>query len=204
MVWDNWSCWKSYILGQARHSMLFLLRLFSPLCRVRSPAQSLFGGKVLHMLSLFSIGSSLFPDHTSCSLAIWSSEQVYSFRRWCVHSTSIFCWLLCLKSSQGRWLEKVWKCQLLSRVLLFATPWTVAHQAPLSMGILQARILEWIAIPFSRGSSQPRDWTWVFSIAGRSLSSEPQGKPWKRFGWFKIRCLGELPWSLGPGQWAKA
>ena len=30
-----------------------------------------------------------------------------------------------------------------------------AHQAPLSMGILQARILEWVAVPFSRGSSQP-------------------------------------------------
>ena len=28
-----------------------------------------------------------------------------------------------------------------------ATPWTVAHQAPLSMGILQARILEWVAMP---------------------------------------------------------
>ena len=34
-------------------------------------------------------------------------------------------------------------------------------------GILQARILEWIAIPFSRGSSQPRDWTWVSHIRGR-------------------------------------
>ena len=33
--------------------------------------------------------------------------------------------------------------------------------------ILQARILEWIAIPLSRGSSQPRDWTQVSSIAGR-------------------------------------
>ena len=30
-------------------------------------------------------------------------------------------------------------------------------QAPLSMGILQARILQWVAIPSSRGSSQPRD-----------------------------------------------
>ena len=37
------------------------------------------------------------------------------------------------------------------------TPWTVARQAPLSMGILQARILEWVAFPFSKGSSQPRD-----------------------------------------------
>ena len=34
-------------------------------------------------------------------------------------------------------------------------------------GILQARILEWVAVPFSRGSSQPRDRTWVSHIAGR-------------------------------------
>ena len=37
------------------------------------------------------------------------------------------------------------------------TPWTVARQAPLSLGILQARMLEWVAMPSSRGSSQPRD-----------------------------------------------
>ena len=34
-------------------------------------------------------------------------------------------------------------------------------------GILQARILEWVAIPFSRGSSQPRDQTQVFCITSR-------------------------------------
>ena len=34
-------------------------------------------------------------------------------------------------------------------------------------GILQARIPEWVAISFSRGSSQPRDWTKVSCIAGR-------------------------------------
>ena len=34
-------------------------------------------------------------------------------------------------------------------------------------GILQARRLEWVVIPFSRGSSQPRDLTWVSRIAGR-------------------------------------
>ena len=37
------------------------------------------------------------------------------------------------------------------------TPWTVALQAPLSKGILQARTLEWVALLFSRGSFQPRD-----------------------------------------------
>ena len=34
-----------------------------------------------------------------------------------------------------------------------------------------------VAFPFSRGSSQPRDWTQVSCIAGSSLSAEPQGKP---------------------------
>ena len=36
------------------------------------------------------------------------------------------------------------------------TPWTVAYQAPLSMGILQARILEWVSSPFLKGCSRPR------------------------------------------------
>ena len=43
-------------------------------------------------------------------------------------------------------------------------------------GILQARILEWVAFPFPRGSSQPRDRTQVSHIAN-SLPAEPQGKP---------------------------
>ena len=41
-------------------------------------------------------------------------------------------------------------CAVLSHVQLFATPWSVARQAPLSMGILQVGILEWVAIPSSR------------------------------------------------------
>ena len=38
-------------------------------------------------------------------------------------------------------------------------------------GILQARILEWVAFPFSRGSSEPRDWTQVSHIAGGFITS---------------------------------
>ena len=61
----------------------------------------------------------------------------------------------------------------------FATPSTLAYQAPLSMGILQARLLEWMATPSFRASSRPRDGTQVFRIAGKffSLHSEPPGKP---------------------------
>ena len=51
------------------------------------------------------------------------------------------------------------------------TTWTV-H------GILQARILEWVAFPFSRGSSQPRDWTQVSCIAGQLLHQQShKGSP---------------------------
>ena len=38
-------------------------------------------------------------------------------------------------------------------------------------GILQARILEWVAVPFSRGSSQSRDQTQVSHFAGRFFTS---------------------------------
>ena len=44
-------------------------------------------------------------------------------------------------------------------------------------GILQARILEWVAFPFSRGSSQPRDQTLVSCIAVRFFTSWATGSP---------------------------
>ena len=64
-------------------------------------------------------------------------------------------------------LFSMYCAQSLGCIPLFVTPWTVAHQAPRSMGILQARILEWVAMLSSRGSSQPRDRTQVSHIAGR-------------------------------------
>ena len=58
-------------------------------------------------------------------------------------------------------------CAVLSHSVVSdsAIPWTVACQASLSNGILQARILEWIPMPSSKGSSQPRDLTQVSLIA---------------------------------------
>ena len=44
-------------------------------------------------------------------------------------------------------------------------------------GILQVRILEWVAIPFSRGSSQPRDRTQDSHTAGGFFNQLSQGKP---------------------------
>ena len=61
----------------------------------------------------------------------------------------------------------MWCVWLLSHVLLFAIPWIVAHHPPLSMEILQARIVEGVPMPSFGGSSQPRDWTQISLIAGR-------------------------------------
>ena len=94
-------------------------------------------------------------------------------------NTSISCLSLCLllnsfcAETQRTWasVSPDTRCYLvaqsLSCVWLFATPWTVAHQAPLSMEILWARTLEWVAMPSSRVSSQPRDQTQVSCFASR-------------------------------------
>ena len=46
--------------------------------------------------------------------------------------------------------------------------WTVAHQAALSMGILQARILQWVAMSSSRGSPQP--WDFISTSTNKPVS----------------------------------
>ena len=54
---------------------------------------------------------------------------------------------------------------LFSHVWLFEIPWIVALWGSSVHGILQARILEWVAILSSRGSSPPRDWNCVSYIS---------------------------------------
>ena len=66
-----------------------------------------------------------------------------------------------------------WLLSHFSHVHLFATLRTIALQAPLSM----ARVLEWVAMPSSGGSSPPRDWTHDSCTAADTLSCEPPGKP---------------------------
>ena len=68
--------------------------------------------------------------------------------------------------------------KLLSPVQLFATPWTVAYQAPQTTvhGVFQARILEWVAISFSRGSfPNPGIEPGSSALQADALPSELQG-----------------------------
>ena len=67
-----------------------------------------------------------------------------------------------------------WKWKSLSRVQLFATLWTIQSMEfsrPEYWSGYPFPILEWVAFPFSRGSSQPRDQTQVSCIAGGFFSS---------------------------------
>ena len=62
-------------------------------------------------------------------------------------------------------------------------------------GILQARILEWIAILFSRGSSRPRDQILLSCIAGRFFTFEPQGSP-VLLSYRKYKMVGRVRGSI--------
>ena len=72
-----------------------------------------------------------------------------------------FMWLICVSRSQS--------CPTLCDPMDCSPPGSSVH------GIFQARVLEWVAIPFSRGSSQPRVQTQVSCITGRLFTAQPSG-----------------------------
>ena len=61
-----------------------------------------------------------------------------------------------------KYRQHIHKCQCLSRVQLFANPMDCSPPGSSVHGILQARILEWVSMPSSRGPSRPRGQTRVF------------------------------------------
>ena len=86
---------------------------------------------------------------------------------------------LMLKQLQTRsFSESESEVKSLSRVRLFATPWTVAHQAPLSMGF--SRQEYWSGFPFPSPGDLPDPGIEPRSPALRAdaLTSEPPGKPY--------------------------
>ena len=76
-------------------------------------------------------------------------------------------------------------------------------------GILQARILKWVAMPSSRASSRPRDQThiaYVSCIAGRFFTTEPHRKPQTKIAnnyWAFLwrSCARHFIWSIFPNSW---
>ena len=77
-----------------------------------------------------------------------------------------------------------------------ATPWTVDCHTLLSMGILQARIQEWVAMTSSTGSSQPRDQAQVSCTAGRFFTIWATKEAQEYWSGYPIPSPGDL---LDPG-----
>ena len=95
----------------------------------------------------------------------------------------------------------------LGHVQFFVTPWTLCSPPVSSVhGILQARILEWVAMPSSRGSSQPGVETRSPTVQEDSLSSQTPGKP-KNTGVGSLYLLPQifltqkLNWGLLNHRW---
>ena len=77
-------------------------------------------------------------------------------------------------------------CPTLSNPMDCSPPGSSVH------GILQARVLECVAMPFSSGSSRPRNWTWVCCTAGRLFTICTTRE---------VQCLGSNPdFSAVPSQ----
>ena len=81
----------------------------------------------------------------------------------------------------------MWKWKSLSRGQLCKSMDYTIH------GILQARILEWVTVPFSSGSSQPRDWTQVSHTDGRLFTSWATGEAQEYWSGWPIPVLADLP-----------
>ena len=118
--------------------------------QVNSPSQSLLkGASYLQALLRSLFFDPLSPQHPSC----WDSEL----------------WRLITNLLKELLMLVTQLCPALCHPMDCSPPGSCVH------GILQARMLEWVAISFSRGSSWPRGWTQVSRIAGRLYWLSQQG-----------------------------
>ena len=141
------------------------------------------------------------PDHFTCLLRILYLGQESNRS---LHRTTDW-----LKIGKGVWqsgipayLTSIQSCCLVTKScptlcdpLDYSLPISSLH------GILQARILECVAIYFSRGSSQPRDWIHVSYIAGIFFTTESLGKPICRV--HHVKCWAGWITSWNQDCWEK-
>ena len=145
------------------------LQALLQLCRNKFICRKL---KVIQIITVYRHTNRFCLQEVSTDLfSHWGRGQ------FCIYEENSFC------------LLDKWECYSLSHIQL-CDPMDSgggARQTPLSPGILQARILEWAAIPFSRGSPQPRDWIWVPCIAGRFFTV---WTTWKASRWAYALVFG--------------
>ena len=120
------------------------------------------------MLNLLALSSVIFPQMLLCpvigrkhiSLKSHFKEQIF-----CFHKFHSFTWISLLIFP----MYSLSKCQSLICAQLFVTPWTAAHQAPLSMRFSRQGYWSGSPFPSPRDLPQPRDGTWVSCTADDSI-----------------------------------
>ena len=91
--------------------------------------------------------------------------------------------------------------QLLSHVWLFATPWTAAYQAPLSMGFFRQEYLNVLPFPSPGDFLRPGNELASPSLAGGFFTTDPPGKPGSSSSYLLtlyLKCCSNVTISLGP------
>ena len=88
---------------------------------------------------------------------------------------------LCFKETVDMKVSVAQSCLTLCNLMDCSLPGSSVH------GILQARIVEWVAMPSSRGSSQHRGWTWISRTAGRFFTIWTTREAWRRSKNVKLR-----------------
>ena len=112
----------------------------------------------------------LIPSHSLCSQLHWPSFRF-------LNSWTLISYSDVREKNQLWWGMCAVLCSVAQSCLTPGGPLDCSLPSPSVYGILQASILEWVAISFSRGSSGPRDETWVSCTAGWVYILSHQGRP---------------------------
>ena len=155
-----------------------------------SSIHGIFQARILEWVAIsFSRGSSRPRDRTWVFLIAGRCFTIWDTREALLYAT-------CLQLRE-RVKENVAKCLTVSqlRCRFYGSGSEVAQSCPTFCdhmdcslpgsaiyGIFQARVLEWVAISFSRGSSQPRDWTQVSCIVGRRFTIWATREAYRLYG----------------------
>ena len=119
----------------------------------------------------FSLPRSIFHVHSLPSLEIKEDKNMQLHKRSSIREAFrefYFCWDRDMKVVIFKGIQDSGVCVLVAHSCpALCNPMDCSPPGSSVHGILQARILRWVAISFSRGSSQPRDRTQVSCIAGR-------------------------------------
>ena len=152
---------------------------------IKNKGSGILSGKILKPIATVAIYIYIYKTYSKASLPCvsilheWITSNTLTLHpdfKWCqclaLWPESGVCWLV-----ECKCLISVYTCMHAQLCSTLCNPMDYSLPVSSVHGILQARVLEWVAIPFSRGSSWARDQTRVSCIAGRSLLSEPPGKP---------------------------